>query len=78
MLVPNKHSHPDGTVLAAATAMLGELRSKRAVGFDELRRALERSTRGSEFLFTPALSLLYLLGLVDYHPTVDSFEYTGQ
>lgn len=78
MLNPNKHSHPDETVLAAATVVLRELRRKRAVSYDDLKSVLAKRSRGTEFLFTPALSLLYILGLVNYLPTIDSFEYTGQ
>ena len=78
MLRPNKHSHPDQTVLAAATALLRELRRYRVVEYDNLKRSLDKRTRGSDYLFTPALSLLHLLGLVEYRSTVDSFEYIGQ
>lgn len=78
MLQPNKHSHPDQTVLAAATILLRELRRKRAVSYGDLKFALDAKTRGADYLFTPAVSLLHLLELVDYRPTVDSFEYLGQ
>jgi hypothetical protein len=75
MLRPNKHSHPDETVLAASTTLLRELMRKRVVPFDELRTTLDRRVRGADYLFTPAISLLHLLGLVEYRPTVDAFEY---
>ncbi len=78
MLTPNKHSHPDETVLAAATTILREVRRKRAIPYDDLKRKLDKYSRGSEFLFTPAVNLLYVLGLVEYRPTIDSFEYTGK
>jgi hypothetical protein len=78
MLSPSKHDHPDQTVIAAATTLLKRLRSKRAVRYDELHAHLEKSTRGADFLFIPALSVLFMLGLVEYRPTVDIFEYRGQ
>ena len=78
MLRPNKHSHPDQTVLAAATVILRELRRRRAIGYDDLKLFLDKKIRGSDYLFTPALSLLHLLGIVEYRSTVDTFEYTGQ
>lgn len=78
MLLPNKHSHPDETVLAAATLLLKTLRRKRAVQYDELKAALNRRSGSSDYLFTPAVSLLFLLGLVDYKETVDTFEYSGK
>jgi len=76
MLLPNKHSHPDQTVLAAATLLLKELRRRRVVEFDVLRATLAK-TGGADFLFLPAVSLLYILGLAEYHSAVDSFEYRG-
>jgi len=78
MLRPNKHSHPDQTVLAAATVLLRELRRYRAVKYGDLKKTLDDRVRGSDYLFTPALSLLHLLGLVEYRPTVDTFEYMGK
>jgi hypothetical protein len=78
MLRPSKHSHPDQTVLAAATAILKELRRYRAVGYDDLKQVLEKRVTGADYLFTPAVSLLYLMGLVEYRSTADTFEYTGQ
>lgn len=77
MLIPNKHSHPDQTVLAAATIVLKELRHHRAVSYNELKSLLIKRSLSADFLFTPAVSLLYLLGLVEYLPKIDSFEYTG-
>ncbi len=78
MLRPSKHSHPDETVLAAATAMLRDLKRKRAVPYDDLKSTLQRRSESAEFLFTPAVSLLYVLGLLEYRAKVDAFEYTGQ
>lgn len=77
MLRPNKHSHPDQTVLAAATVLLRELRLRRAVPYQDLKTVLDKKTRGADYLFTPAVSLLHLLELVEYRSTVDVFEYSG-
>jgi len=76
MLIPNKHSHPDETVLAVATDVLRQLRKRQIVTFDDLKRHVSK-TGSSDYLFIPALSLLFLLGLVEYQSTVDSFVYTG-
>lgn len=79
MLRPSKHAHPDQTVVAAATVVLRELRKRRVVRYDDLKATLDAaSSRGGDFLFIPALSFLHLLGLVDYQPTVDAFEYRGE
>ena len=78
MLLPNKHSHPDETVLAAATLLLKALRRKRAIQYDELKAVLDRNSGSADYLFTPAISLLFLLGLVNYKNNVDTFEYAGR
>lgn len=78
MLLPSKHSHPDRTVFAAATVLLRELRRKRVVNFGDLNETLAASTGSSaEVLFLPAVTLLHLLGLVEYRSSVDAFEYRG-
>lgn len=77
MLTPNKHSHPDDTVLAAATKLLGALRKNRVISYDELKNKLPDRNGSADYLFTPAVSLLYLLGLVEYRSSVDAFEYLG-
>ena len=77
MLKPNKHSHPDQTVLAAATVILRELKRSRAASYDDLRVLLAKRVRGADYLFLPALSLLFLLDLVEYRAKIDAFEYRG-
>lgn len=78
MLLPNKHSHPDQTVLAAAAAALGALRRFRAMSYDELKTASQVRVKDIDYLFTPAVSLLHLLGLVEYRSASDTFEYLGE
>ena len=76
MLLPNKHSHPDDTVLAAATLLLRALRRKRVMKYSEARAMLRPDT--ADFLFIPAVNLLFITGLLDYQNTSDLFEYTGK
>lgn len=78
MLRPSKHSHPDRTVINVALLLLARLRTRRLEPYDALRGYTKRSVSGGDFLFLPALNVLYLLGLVDYHPKTDSFEYLGR
>lgn len=78
MLKPSKHSHPDKTIVAVATLILRRLRDRRVEGFDELRYDLTSSGQGVAALILPALDLLFLLGLVEYRPKTDAFEYTGR
>ncbi len=78
MLRPTKHSHPDRTVINASTLILARLKKQRLAGYAELRQLVRQQIpKGADTLFVPALDLLYLLGLLQYHPKTDAFEYTG-
>ena len=75
MLKPTKHSDPDKTVLAVGVLVLDRLTKSRIESFENLRDFISRKVDGGEFLFLPALNLLYLLGTIEYHAKTDSFEY---
>jgi hypothetical protein len=77
MILPSKHAHPDKTIVHSATLLLQELKRRRSVGFDELRQSHSKQDAERDGLFTPALALLFLLGLVEYRSKNDSFEYMG-
>ena len=75
MLRPSKHSHPDKTVINAALLMLGQLKKKRVVAFDQLRSFLRDKIMGGDALFVPSLNFLFLMGVIEYHQKNDTFEY---
>ena len=77
MLTPSKYSHPDRTVISVALVMLSRLRRRRVESYDSLRGFLTKYTKGCDPLFLPSLHFLFVVGLVDYRPQTDSFEYTG-
>jgi len=77
MLRPSKHSHPDQTVVNVATLLLKRLKRHRLEDCDTLRNYVKKAVNGGDALYLPSLSLLYLLGLVDYRPKTDSVEYVG-
>jgi hypothetical protein len=74
MLFPTKHDHPDQTVMALASVMIKYLSRHEVVKYDALLEHCRKQGR-VEYLFSPAVSLLYLLGLVDYLPKADAFEW---
>lgn len=78
MIRPNKHSHPDKTLISASTVLLKRLRSKRTESFDELRKCLTKFDSDATSLFLPAINLLFMFGLVEYRKQNDTFEYVGQ
>jgi hypothetical protein len=81
MLRPTKHSHPDRTVISVASLLLHYLRKNRVGQYDDLRnhvRKLLSHVQNTDAIFLPAINFLYLLGLVEYRPQTDSFEFTGK
>lgn len=77
MLRPTKHSHPDRTVIYVSLRMLARLKTRRLDDYNSLHTYAKRVVTGGDVLFLPALSFLYLLGLIDYRPKTDSVEYVG-
>jgi hypothetical protein len=77
MLRPSKHSHPDRTVINVALLLLARLRAQRLCEYAALLQYARKAVAGGDVLFLPSVSFLYLMGLVDYHPKTDAFEYVG-
>lgn len=77
MLRPTKHSHPDRTVINVSLLLLARLKTRRIEDYGNLKTYAKRSISGGDILFLPALSFLYLLGLIDYRPKTDAVEYVG-
>ncbi|MDH5676674.1 MAG: hypothetical protein OEZ06_31440 [Myxococcales bacterium] len=78
MLRPTKHAHPDRTVINLAMLLLLRLRKRRVEEYVALRKYTRGAVSGGDFLFLPALNLLYMLGLIEYRRKTDSFEYVGR
>ena len=77
MLRPSKHSHPDRTVINVSMLLLTRLKARRIEEYDALKKLVTKNVSGGDVLFLPAVNLLYLLGLVEYRPKTDAFEYLG-
>jgi len=78
MLRPTKHSHPDRTTIGIACVILTHLKRQRVAEFSQLRKIAKNSSKGSDILLLPALNLLFLVGVIEYRPKIDSFEYAGK
>lgn len=76
MITPHKHMNLDGSVLRASALMLREIAKRRTLEIEVLRERITKKL-GSDCapVFMPALSFLYLLGKVEYHPKTDSVEF---
>jgi ABC-three component (ABC-3C) system Middle Component 8 len=77
LLSPSKHSHPDQTIISVTLKLLSRIKSRRVENYDSLRSVVKDFVSGGDALFLPSLSLLFLLGLVEYRPKTDSIEYVG-
>jgi hypothetical protein len=77
MLRPTKHSHPDRTIINVSLILLARLKDRRLEDYDKLRKYAKKTVIGGDVLFLPALSFLFLLGLIEYRPKTDAVEYVG-
>jgi hypothetical protein len=77
MLRPSKHSHPDKTIVNVALLLLVRLKQRRLDSYDSLRAYVRKAVQGGDVLFLAALNFLFLLGLIEYRPKIDSIEYLG-
>jgi hypothetical protein len=76
MITPQKHMNLDVSVLRVAALALREVKRRRVMEFSSLRSKIVRSVGSdADLVFLPALSLLYLLGRLEYHGKNDSLEY---
>jgi hypothetical protein len=76
MLTPSKHLDLEKSVLRVASEVLAELRRHRMMSYDAVMRLIKRRTGDEgDSVTAPALSFLYLLGRIEYHPKNDMFEY---
>lgn len=74
-LNPSKNSHPDKTVINASSLILKRISKIRTDRYEDMRMHIKKEINGGDCLFIPALNLLYLLGVVSYHPKNDIIEY---
>lgn len=76
MLTPRKHLNLDVSVLRISAIMLRELAKRGVIELERMRGIVIRRTGpDGELAFLQALSFLYLLGKVEYHPKNDTLEF---
>lgn len=73
----NKHHNPNKTTITISAIILVRLKKLRIDNYTNLKKFVLKKQNGSEPLLLPSLSLLFLLGLVEYKPKTDSVEYIG-
>ena len=75
---PSKHNDPDKTLIYATFLILKKLKNKKIMPYEELLSFIKTEIVSGEYLFLPALSFLFLLGLIDYQAKTDMIEYIEQ
>jgi hypothetical protein len=60
-----------------ALLLLVRLKTRRLDEYDSLCKYAKKAIAGGDVLFLPAVNFLYILGLIDYRPKTDAFEYVG-
>lgn len=75
MLKPRKHMNPELSVLHIGGLVIKSLQENNILKFDELLANLT-DTLGPKVKtnYLAAVSFLFLMGKVKYHPNLDSFE----
>jgi hypothetical protein len=75
MIRPDKHLNPRFSVIHVGGLILKALKDTGILTFDELLSILI-DTAGPKIkeIYLPSLSFLFLLGKIQYHQKIDSFE----
>jgi len=58
--------------------MIKHLSRYRVVTYDSLLSHCRNQDPSVDYVFTPAVTLLYALGLIEYLPKSDTFEWIGR
>lgn len=77
MLRPTKHMNPDRSALALAAVLLVRLKRTRIQGYSALVEYACKEMPDGDTLFSAAIALIFVLGLVEYKSNSDTFEYVG-
>jgi hypothetical protein len=76
MIRPTKHMDLNTCVISVVASILSELQQTKAIPLDELDESIQTRINDTARLnFIPALSLLFLLGRIDYDEEADAIVY---
>jgi H+/gluconate symporter-like permease len=76
MFIPSKHTNLELCPLRISSFLIKIIKKKRMIAYEEVVQTLIKKF-GEDVLivFIPSISIMYLLGLVEYNSFSDSFEY---
>ena len=79
MLIPSKHLDLDRSAIRVGAVILSELKRRRVVPYGDVVRLVKRRIGDDgDVVVAPALSLLFVLGRIEYHAKNDTFEYRSK
>jgi len=79
MLIPNKYTNPDISLVAISCELLKIFQDNKVNTYaDLLNKVVQKKGIESKRVFLPALSFLFLFGKVRYHQKGDIIEYINE
>lgn len=79
MITPHKYLDLDLSVINLGAIILQILKQHDVIKYDDLlSEVVSRRGQNAKEVFIPTLSLLYVLGKVEYHKDIDSIEYLNE
>ena len=75
MITPTKYMNLDYSLLNVSSILISEFNKQPIITYDEvLQITLNKIGKQAKEITPYALNFLFLLGIIDYHNTLDSFE----
>lgn len=75
MITPHKYLNLEQSVLNISAVILKQLQVSKSVKYDELCNFITSSVgENAKIAFPNAISFLFLVGKIEYHQQIDTFE----
>ena len=75
MITPTKYMNLDYSLLNVSAMLISEFNKQAIITYDEvLQIPLNKIGKQAKEVIPYALNFLFLIGLIDYHESIDSFE----
>jgi hypothetical protein len=79
MLIPNKYTNIDISLLSISGEILKIFRDNNTITYSNLLNSvISKKGIESKSIFLPALSFLFLFGIIKYHKKEDIIEYCNE
>ncbi len=76
MIKPTKYLNLDYSLINISAILINEFKSQNVISYDDLLQLTYNKIGNQSNEITPyALNFLFLLGKIEYHHSIDAFEY---